>query len=71
MLERLDLGYEGWTDLSLSEINHKTVNMKDTTTALIVGLILGIIIGAFGGYQYAKHQDEDSIRIRIGAWQDK
>ena len=41
--------------------------MKDTTTALIIGLILGIIIGAFGGYQYAVRQHDDCIRINIGS----
>lgn len=41
--------------------------MKDTTTALIIGLILGIIIGAFGGYHYAETRNKDEIRIRIGS----
>jgi ABC-type dipeptide/oligopeptide/nickel transport system permease subunit len=41
--------------------------MKDTTTALIIGLILGIIIGAFAGYQYSERRHDDCIRINIGS----
>jgi gas vesicle protein len=39
--------------------------MKDSTTTLIIGLILGIIIGGFAGYQFAEKQNRNCIRINL------
>ena len=39
--------------------------MKDGTTTLIIGLILGIIIGGFAGYQYAEKENRNCIKIKL------
>jgi len=38
----------------------------NTTAALLIGFILGIIIGSFAGYKYSEQQHDNSFKIRIG-----